>query len=143
MNADDRGLLRQYAERHSQEAFTALVNRHLNLVYSAALRLVHSPQLAEDVVQSVFTDLARSAGKLKPNSILSAWLYRVAYRAAVDVVRRESRRQNREQQAVEIAAISSSDWKQIEPLLDEAMQNLDETDRSAVLLRYFENQSLR
>jgi RNA polymerase sigma factor (sigma-70 family) len=143
MNADHQHLLRQYAERHSQDAFTALVNRHLNLVYSAALRVVRSPQLAEEVAQSTFTDLARNAGKLKPDTILTAWLYRVAYRTAVDVVRRESRRQHREQQAVEIAAMSASYWTQIEPLLDEAMQTLDETDRAAVLLRYFENQPLR
>jgi RNA polymerase sigma factor (sigma-70 family) len=145
MNADDRSLLRQYAEQRSQEAFAALVNRHLNLVYSAALRLVRSPQLAEEVAQSVFTDLARNADKLRPDTILAAWLYRVAYRTAVDVVRREARRQNREQKAVVMAAMNlvSSDWTHIEPLLDEGMQALDETDRVAVLLRYFENQSLR
>jgi RNA polymerase sigma factor (sigma-70 family) len=153
MNADDRNLVREYAERHSQEAFATLVGRHVNLVYSAALRIVRSRPLAEDVAQSVFTDLARNAGTLKPDTVLSAWLYRVAYRTAVDTVRKESRRQAREQQAVEIAAMSSSDvsrrnpmeadWNQIEPLLDEAMESLDETDRAAVLLRYFEDQSLR
>ena len=145
MNADDQSLLHQYAAQKSQEAFAALVNRHLNLVYSAALRLVRSPQLAEEVAQSVFTDLARNAAKLKPDTVLTAWLYRVAYRTAVDVVRSESRRQNREQMAVEIATMNSesSDWAYIEPLLDEGMQTLDETDRAAVLLRYFENKSLR
>jgi RNA polymerase sigma factor (sigma-70 family) len=143
MNADDQSLLRQFAEEHSQEAFTTLVHRHLNLVYSTALRIVRSRPLAEEAAQSVFTDLARAANKLRPDTVLSAWLYRVACRTAVDVVRRESRRQHREQQAVEMAAMNSSDWSQIEPLLDEAMQTLDETDRTAVLLRYFENQSLR
>ena len=145
MNADDRSLLRQYAERHSQDAFTALVNRHVNLVYSAALRIVRAPQLAEEAAQSVFTDLARSVGKLKPDTILTAWLYRVACRTAVDVVRREARRRNREQKVVEMATMNSesTDWTQIESLLDEGMQTLDETDRAAILLRYFENKSLR
>ncbi len=143
MNTDDRSLLREFAERHSQEAFAALVNRHVNLVYSAALRQVRSRPLAEEVAQSVFADLARNARRLKPDTVLSAWLYRVAHRTAVDFVRKESRRQRREHQAVEIAGMSSSDWTNIEPLLDEAMQNLDETGRAAVLLRYFENQSLR
>ncbi len=145
MGTDDRNLLREYAKGHSQKAFDTLVGRHVNLVYSVALRVVRSRQLAEEVTQSVFTDLACSADKLRPDTVLTSWLHRVAYRTAVDVVRRESRRQNREQQAVEIAAMNSesSDWPRVEPLLDKAMQTLDETDRTAVLLRYFENRSLR
>ena len=76
--------------------------------------------------------------------MLTAWLYQVARRSAIDVVRRESRRQARERLAVEMAAMNTaSDWSQIEPLLDDAMGALDETDRTAVLLRYFENKSLR
>ena len=145
METDDLNLLRQYAERHSQEAFATLVSRHLNLVYSVALRQVRSRPLAEEVAQSVFTDLARNAGRLKADTTLPAWLHRVAYRTAIDVVRSESRRQLREQKAMEMAAMNSgtSDWSLIEPLLDEAMEALDETDRAAVLLRYFQNKSLR
>ena len=141
----DLDLLQAYTRKNSEESFAALVNRHLNLVYSAALRQVRSPQLAEEVAQSVFTDLARNAGKLKPDTILTAWLYQVARRTAIDVVRRESRRQLREQIATEINAMNAtaSDWTHVEPFLDEAMHTLDETDRAAVLLRYFENKSLR
>ena len=117
----------------------------MNLVYSAALRQVRSPQLAEEVAQSVFTDLARNAGKLKPDTVLTAWLYQVTRRTAVDVVRKESRRQLREQIASEMNAMNATapDWTHVEPFLDEAMHALDETDRAAVLLRYFENKSLR
>src|SRR6266404_8900102 len=145
METNDHDLLRQYAEKHSQEAFTALVTRHVNLVYSVALRRVRSSHLAEEVSQSVFTDLARNAGKLRPDTVLGAWLHSVAYRTAVDVVRGESRRQAREQKATEMAAMDSipSDWSLIEDLLDEGMDTLDETDRSAIVLRYFENKSLR
>jgi RNA polymerase sigma factor (sigma-70 family) len=145
MTANDLDLLRQFTRDHSQDAFTVLVNRHVNLVFSAALRQVRSPQLAEEVAQSVFADLARDAGKLQPDTILTAWLYSVTRRTAIDVVRKESRRQLREQIAVEMNAMNAdaANWNQIEPLLDEAVSALDETDRAAVLLRYFENKSLR
>jgi RNA polymerase sigma factor (sigma-70 family) len=145
MSDTDLQLLRQFARDHSQDAFTALVRRHVDLVYSAALRQVRSPQLAEEVAQSVFTDLARSAHRLAPDTILTAWLYQVARRTAIDVVRREARRQMREQIATEMNALNAtaSDWTHIEPLLDEAVSALDDSDRTAVLLRYFENKSLR
>jgi len=149
----DLDLLRQYAQENSQDAFGEIVRRHLDLIYSAALRQVRSPQLAEEVTQSVFTDLARNAGKLKPDTTLTAWLYAVTRRTAIDMIRKESRRQLREQIATGMNTTNDishfakcemeSAWAGIEPLLDSAMTALDETDRSAILLRYFENKSLR
>jgi RNA polymerase sigma factor (sigma-70 family) len=122
-----------------------VVRRHLDLVHSAALRQVRSPQLAEEVAQSTFLKLAQHARQLAPGTVLSAWLYQVTRREAIDVVRREARRLLREQIATEMNAMNATaaDWTQIEPLLDEAMHALEETDRAAVLLRYFENKSLR
>src|ERR1041385_7522724 len=145
MMAADLELLKDYTRKNSQDAFTEIVRRHVDLVYSAALRQVRSPQLAEEVSQSVFTDLARDAGKLKAGTILTAWLYQVTRHTAIDVVRRESRRQLREKIAMEVADMNATanDWTHIEPLLDEAMDALDETDRAAILLRYFENKTLR
>jgi RNA polymerase sigma factor (sigma-70 family) len=145
MTESDLELLKKYARDGLESAFTELVQRHINLVYSAALRQVRSAQLAEEVAQSVFTDLARNAKSLAPETILTAWLYQVTRRTAIDVVRRESRRQLREQIATELNAMNATadDWTQIEPLLDDAMEALDSTDRTAVLLRYFENRSFR
>ncbi len=145
MTANDHELLGQFTAEGSQDAFTALVNRHLNLVYSAALRQVRSPQMAEEVSLSVFTQLARHATTLAPGTILTAWLYQVTRNAAIDVVRSEARRQAREQIALQMNALDENDtnWTQIEPLLDEAMVSLDETDRTAILLRFFENKSLK
>src|SRR5205814_25742 len=93
MTTSDLDLLKEYAGRNSEEAFATLVKRHLNLVYSAALRQVRSPQLAEEVSQSVFSDLAQNAHKLRSGTILTAWLYQVTRRTAIDVVRREAHRQ--------------------------------------------------
>src|SRR5437867_11814498 len=145
MSDTDMELLARYTRHQAEDAFVELVRRHLGLVYSAALRQVRSPQLAEEVAQSVFIDLARSVVRLKPDTILTAWLYQVTRRTAIDVVRRESSRQLREQVATEMNAMNATaaDWTHIEPLLDEAMHALDDTDRTAVLLRYFENKSLR
>jgi RNA polymerase sigma factor (sigma-70 family) len=145
MTANDLDLLGQFSREQSQDAFATLVGRHMNLVYSAALRQVRSPQLAEEVSQTVFTNLARNAAKLAPDTILSAWLYQVTRHAAIDVIRSEARRQAREQISIQMSELNetSAGWTQIEPLLDEAMQSLDPMDRTALLLRYFENKSLR
>src|SRR2546426_2953801 len=145
MASNDAELLEQYIRDDSEEAFAALVHRHLDLVYSAALRQVRSPQLAEEVAQSVFTDLSRNAARLKSDTVLTAWLYQVTRRTAIDVVRGEARRQLREQLAAELTDMNThpSTWNQIEPLLDEAMESLEAGERSAILLRFFENRSLR
>ena len=145
MSETDLELLARYSRQNAEDAFSEIVRRHLDLVYSAALRQVRSPQLAEEVAQSTFLKLAHHTRELPPHTIVTAWLYQVTRRAAIDVVRREARRQLREQTACEMNVMNAnaSDWIQIEPLLDEAMDSLDETDRAAVLLRFFENKSLR
>ncbi len=149
MTARDHNLLRQFTREPrtsaGQDAFTELVNLHLNLVYSAALRQVRSPQLAEEVCQSVFTNLACHAANLDADTVLTAWLYQVTRHTAIDVVRREARRQAREQIAFQMSTMNdpAAEWSHIEPLLDEAMDSLDAADRTAILLRFFENKSLR
>jgi RNA polymerase sigma factor (sigma-70 family) len=142
---NDLDLLKQFARENSQDAFREIVRRHLDLVYSAALRQVRSPQLAEEIAQSVFADLARNADKLRSDTVLTSWIYAVTRRTAIDVIRKESRRQLREQIAVEMNAMNTTadEWTRIAPLLDDAMAALEETDRAAVLLRFFENKSLR
>jgi RNA polymerase sigma factor (sigma-70 family) len=146
----DAELLREYAEQGSEPAFTELARRYTDLVYSAALRQVGSPELAQDVGQSVFTDLARKSRSISksmtPNASLVGWLYRGTRFAALTVRRGELRRQTRERQAMEQlnpTTETTPAWEEVRPLLDEAMEQLDEADREALLLRYFKNQDLR
>lgn len=141
----DGELLRRYAEADSEEAFDELVRRHLNLVHSAALRQVNGDaHLAQDVAQSVFTDLARKAESLADRPVLTGWLYASTHFAAATAVRTERRRHTREQKAQlmhELLQDSAPerDWSLLRPTLDAAMFDLDDSDREAILLRYFEN----
>jgi len=145
MNMTDSELLRHYVRDQSESAFTELVARHINLVHTAALRQVNgNAHLAEDVTQSVFTDLARKADRLLSHSSLTGWLYTSTRFVAANARRTESRRSHREQKAHAMNTIldipeSRPDWSHLSPLLDEAMHTLDEVEREAVLLRHFEN----
>lgn len=145
MESTDHALLNLYASAGRQDAFSELVRRHVNVVYAAARRQLASEALAEDVTQSVFLDLAKAARGFDPETPVVAWLHVVTRRTAIDLARRESRQKTREQAAMEMLSMNdpSPDWAKIAPLLDEALETLNATDRAALLLRYFENKSLR
>ena len=142
MNDSDGDLLRRYAESRCEVSFTELVNRRVGLVFAAALRQVGGDrQFAEEVTQSVFSDLARKASALCGRENLSGWLYTSTRFAATKRVQAEQRRVMREQKLIvmrETPAGTAADWERLQPVLDEAMHELPETDRDAVLLRYFE-----
>jgi RNA polymerase sigma factor (sigma-70 family) len=143
---EDQELLRRYVENRSDDAFRRLVRRHLNLVYFSALRRMNGDaHLAQDIAQLVFIALAREAKSLQSHTVLTGWLYVATRHAAAQAIRTEQRRKNREQEATamhEFSSHSSSpppDWEQIHPELEAALDDLDERDRDAVLLRYFQN----
>jgi len=143
---DASALLREYATGGSESAFKEIVRRHVDLVYSTALRRVgRDAQLAAEVTQTVFTDLARKASSLPTGIVLAGWLHRhTCYRAAT-ALRAETRRRTREQKAAEMNAIDQSSnetWPHLAPLLDDALQRLATRDRDAVILRYFEDKTL-
>ena len=142
---DDIALVREYAATQSDSAFETLATRYVNLVYSAALRQVCDPHLAEDVTQAVFIILARKAKSLSDKTILSGWLYRTARYASADALKAQRRRQIREQEAHMEAHSDTSGpaWEQLSPILDDAMAHLRDKDRDAIVLRFFENKSLR
>jgi RNA polymerase sigma factor (sigma-70 family) len=145
--SDDSQLLRRFVADRSEAVFGEIVRRHLSLVYSAALRQTNGDAyLAQDVAQLVFTDLARKAATLGENVVLAGWLHRASVFAARQILRGERRRQKREQEAVTMNAMhleaDQANWQQIRPLLDDALNRLNPTDRDALLLRFFESQSL-
>jgi RNA polymerase sigma factor (sigma-70 family) len=141
----DQQLIRDYTGSRSEPAFAELARRHVDFVYSAALRMVRDTHLAEDVTQAVFVALAQSAAQLTDRPALSGWLHRTTQNLAANAVRSDVRRRAREQEAAVMHEILSAEpdagWEQIAPQLDAALGELSEGDREALLLRYFERQS--
>ncbi len=146
----DVQLLRAYAETGDEPSFHEVVTRHADLVYSAALRQVESPDLAADTTQRVFTDLARKArplaASLKEDASLVGWLYRSTRFAALNLRRADRRRVAHEREAMEQLMTDTEpapNWDHIRPVLDEAMADLNDEDREALLLRFFKDQDFR
>ncbi|MGH7977154.1 MAG: RNA polymerase sigma factor, partial [Limisphaerales bacterium] len=129
MNAD-LTLLREFAESNSESAFAEIASRHVNLVYSVALRQVRDSHLAEEITQAVFIILARKANSLGDKIILSGWLCRTTRYASANALKIQMRRQQREQEAHMQSILNEAEpmheemWNEISPLLDGAMEKL-------------------
>lgn len=148
----DHELLRKWVDARDQAAFAALVERHGGAVYASALRRTGSADLAEEAVQAVFILLDRKAKRLGSGVILSGWLFRATRLVTMDLVRAERRRRERETHAHRLhmtdlpphaPGATLARWQEVAPHLDECLHRLGDTDRNAVLLRFFENRSLR
>jgi RNA polymerase sigma factor (sigma-70 family) len=143
----DRELVERFAKAGSEEAFRHLVERHIALVYSVALRQTGNPHHAEEISQAVFVILARRAKSLGKSVVLSGWLYHTARLTAANFQRAEFRRIRREQEAhmqsLTKDEVADDVWRELLPLLDRAMASLSAADRDCVVLRFFENKSFR
>ena len=142
---DDAELLRRYAVEHAEDAFAELVRRHVDLVYSAALRLMNRDvHRAQDVAQQAFTEFARQAKRLASHPNPVGWLYTTTRLCALRAIRTEQRRHARDQEASimnELLRRPEPEWEQLQPVLEDAMHELGDTDRNALLLRFFQNRS--
>jgi RNA polymerase sigma factor (sigma-70 family) len=144
----DLELLGRYARGRCANAFGLLVRRYVDLVYSAAVRQVRDAHLAEDVTQEVFVLLSREAGRMDDRVILAAWLYRATRLVSCNANKKAARRRRHEMASITLGparggAGGDDQWKELVPLLDEAMAGLREGDRAALLLRYFRGQSMK
>ena len=142
----DMELLGHYVREHSDEAFAAVVTRHVGLVYSAALRKTGNPHAAAEITQAVFIILARKAPALRPRTVLTGWLYQTTRLTAANFLRTEIRRVRRDQEAYMQSLPTESHpeiWPQITPLLEDAMGRLGEKDRDAIALRFFEGRDFK
>ncbi|MFM1770763.1 MAG: hypothetical protein RJA22_3292 [Verrucomicrobiota bacterium] len=142
----DPQLLRDYVLHQSEDALTTLVERHFDLVYSTALRCLSGNHFqAQDVAQEVFRLFSLKAAHVEAKASLAGWFYTLTRAKAVDALRAEERRQAREQQVAAMTPLfadeSDDPWKDVAPHLDDLLMELPETDREAVIQRYFKHKS--
>ena len=144
MSEPDHRLIAEFNARRSEEAFAALVRQHVNLVFATALRQVGDAGAAEEITQNVFVTLAQAAGKLGSHPTIAGWLHQTALNKSREWLRSELRRRRREQVAVNLELARTegdSVWASLVPLLDEALLELHEPDRLAVILHFMEGQT--
>lgn len=141
----DENLLKEFAKHESEEAFSEIVKRHTDLVYSSALRQVYDSALAEDVTQTVFIRLAKKAKQLPKNVSLAGWLIKATRYASLNALNLEKRRKNHERKASEnwSEVKAESDEKEISRYLDEVLEKLKYKERDIIIQRYFEKKSLQ
>src|SRR5262245_59030157 len=143
---NDIELLREYALRNSEAAFATVVSRHVNLVYSAALRRVGNHHQAEEITQAVFVILARKAGSLSGRTVLPGWPFQTARLTAANYLRTELRRTRREQEACMQSPPDENPsdlWQQMAPALNDVIAGLSEKDRNAIVLRFLKGKDFK
>lgn len=145
--SDDATLLRQYADTRSEEAFAEFVHRHLGQVYATALRRTGgNTHRAQEIAQLVFTRIAQNPVPVARHPVIAAWLHTATRYAAANLLRSEQRRQTRETISHDLTSMHDdpagpADWEKLRPELDASIDKLNDADRAAIILRFFENKS--
>ncbi|QIF02460.1 sigma-70 family RNA polymerase sigma factor [Roseimicrobium sp. ORNL1] len=137
MNAD-LTCLQRYHQHDDAFAFQQLVQAHAGMVFATARRITQDAARAEEVAQETFLELARSAARVTES--VGAWLHRVAWHKARDVVRADVTRRRYEEAAGEHLYMErEATWEKLEPLIDEAIEELPEKLRGPLVQHFFLN----
>lgn len=142
MDASDQNLLQQFTTHRSEDAFRLLVDRHVGMVFSVARRVTGDNQLAEEVAQTTFATLAEKAGTLANDNVIAGWLYHTARHQALRAIRSEQRRRQREKLAVTMNT-DEPNPSVVAAHLESTMDQLKSDDRDVLVLRFFEDRTLR
>src|SRR6478609_4126331 len=143
---DDANLLREFAVRRDEASFRLLVERRIGFVYAVNLRRLRNPHLAQDATQAVFIALARKAESVARCPSLVGWLHRSSCYESRNLMRAQANRTARETEALRLGTTVSGEPEagppgQLEAMLDEVLNELAETDRDAILARFFSERS--
>src|SRR5262249_40853037 len=134
-----------FLERRDEAALAALVKRHGPMVWGVCRRLL-SHHDAEDAFQATFLVLVRKAASVVPRRMVGNWLYGVAHHTALQARRTAARRKARERQVTEMPepAVTDQDlWRDLRPLLDEALSRLPDKYRAVIVLCDLEGKTRR
>ena len=126
--SDERQWLAEFCRNGSELVFRQLVGRHLGLVYSTAMRMVNGDShCAQDITQLVFSNLACKARSLPANVVLAGWLHSDTRFTALEWLRKEHRRAEREKEAAAMLELESAgdvEWSRLRPIIDEVLEEL-------------------
>jgi RNA polymerase sigma factor (sigma-70 family) len=146
-SVSDASFLERFCTEHDEAAFAMLVRRHAATVWRVCRRILRHTQDSEDVFQATFLTLVRKAASIGKGAALGAWLYRVAFRLALQARERTSRRAHREQadQGVKadpaVAPDNAAVGREVASVLHEEIARLPKMYREAIVLCYFEGKS--
>ena len=140
MTQSEKKLLERFVKTGDAQAFSEIVNNHSSLVYGVCLRVLDDKDLAMDISQEIFFQLAKSASSITDS--LSSWLHRVATRKAINALRETSSRRRRERQYTVERPLEDPDWPELSAGIDQALMQLESEYRDILIKRFFESNTL-